>query len=48
MRGLAEKGHDVTIIAAFKEKSPIKNYRTVLIEEAAIIMEGEKWEKILA
>lgn len=41
MKGLAEKGHDVTIIAAFKEKSPIKNFKTVLIPEALEAMEGK-------
>lgn len=41
MKGLAEKGHDVTIIAAFKEKSPIKNFKTIQIPEAIAQMEGE-------
>ncbi|KAL5273665.1 UGT2A1.2 family protein [Megaselia abdita] len=42
MKGLAEKGHDVTIIAAFKEKSPIKNFKTILVPEAVALMEETK------
>lgn len=41
MKGLAEKGHDVTIISAYKEQSPIKNFKTIPIPEALEAMEGE-------
>lgn len=38
MKGLATKGHDVTIIAAFEEKNPPPNYKQIvltgLVEEA--------------
>lgn len=34
MQGLAEKGHEVTIISPFKEKSPIKNYNEVFLENS--------------
>lgn len=32
MKGLAEDGHDVTVISPFKEKTPIKNYKEVFLE----------------
>ncbi|KAL5273667.1 UGT2A1.2 family protein [Megaselia abdita] len=31
MKGLAEKGHEVTVISPYKESSPIANYRTVQV-----------------
>lgn len=33
MKGLAEKGHEVTVISPFKEKESIKNYREVILEK---------------
>ncbi|XP_044755555.1 UDP-glycosyltransferase UGT5-like [Coccinella septempunctata] len=32
MKILAEKGHDVTVVAAFKEKNPPKNYRQIYLD----------------
>lgn len=32
MKGLAEAGHEVTIITAFKEKAPIQNYEEIYME----------------
>ncbi|XP_044755160.1 UDP-glycosyltransferase UGT5-like [Coccinella septempunctata] len=32
MKILAERGHDVTIVALFKEKNPPKNYRQIVID----------------
>lgn len=39
MKALAEKGHDVTMISPFKEKSPPKFYREIVLEE--ILKESE-------
>uniref|UniRef100_T1GTV7 Glucuronosyltransferase n=1 Tax=Megaselia scalaris TaxID=36166 RepID=T1GTV7_MEGSC len=33
MKGLAEKGHDITLIAPFKEKHPITNLKTIHLKE---------------
>lgn len=41
MKGLAEKGHDVTLIAAYKEQSHIPNYKTVLVTRAIPFMDGK-------
>lgn len=41
MKGFAEKGHDVTIIAPFKEKNPPKFYREIVVEELVTQMEGK-------
>lgn len=32
MKILAEKGHDVTVVAAFKEKDPPKNYKQIYLD----------------
>lgn len=32
MKGLADAGHEVTIISPFQEKNPIKNYKEVYLE----------------
>lgn len=32
LKGLAEEGHDVTVISPFREKNPIKNYKEVFLE----------------
>jgi len=34
MKGLAEAGHEVTIITPFKEKNPIKNYEEVYLKHS--------------
>lgn len=41
MKGLAEKGHDITLIAAYKDKSPIPKYKTVFVSEAVSYMDGK-------
>lgn len=33
LKELAAKGHEVTMISAFEQKPPVKNYRTILLEE---------------
>lgn len=42
MKALAEKGHDVTIVAPFKEKNPPKNYREIVLEDLKRIVDGKK------
>lgn len=32
MSELANRGHEVTVIAPFEPKTPVKNYRTILAE----------------
>lgn len=32
MQGLAERGHEVTVISPFAAKNPIKNYNEVFLE----------------
>lgn len=34
MQGLAENGHHVTVISAFKVKNPIENYTEVFLEHS--------------
>lgn len=34
MKGLAEEGHEVTVISPFKEKTHIKNYKEVFLEHS--------------
>lgn len=34
MQGLAERGHEVTVISPFKEKKPIKNYNEIFIDNS--------------
>lgn len=41
MKALAEKGHDVTIITAHREKNPPKNYREVYVDGVVAQMEGK-------
>ena len=36
LKGLAEGGHDVTVISPFKEKNPIPNYKEVFLEHSWI------------
>lgn len=40
MKGLANKGHEVTIIAPFKERNPVKNLKTIFIKETVPYFEG--------
>lgn len=32
MKGLAEEGHEVTVISPFKQNKPIENYKEVFLE----------------
>lgn len=41
MKGLAEKGHDVTFIAPYKEKQHIPNLRTIHVPEGVTFMDGK-------
>lgn len=41
MKGLAEKGHDITLIAPFKEKHPITNLKTIHLKEVFDYYEGK-------
>lgn len=34
MKGLADDGHEVTIVSPFTQKKPIKNYNEVLLEDS--------------
>lgn len=34
MKGLAEQGHSVTVISAFKSPNPIKNYQEIYLEHS--------------
>lgn len=45
MKGLAEDGHEVTVISPFKEKSPIKNYKEVFLEHTWV--ESRKCNNLL-
>lgn len=40
MKGLAEKGHDVTVISPFPQKKPIKNFRDVPVVGIEKVIEG--------
>lgn len=44
---LAEKGHDVTIITPYREKSPPKNYREIYLDGAVAKMQGKKTRHVL-
>lgn len=34
MEGLAQDGHEVTMVSPFTPKKPIENYKTVVLERA--------------
>lgn len=40
-KGLAEKGHDITMIAPYKEKNPPKFYREIYLEGLVQKAEGK-------
>lgn len=44
MKGLAEDGHDVTVVSPFKQPSPIENYTEIFLEHSFI--ESQKSELI--
>lgn len=41
MTELARRGHEVTVIAPFEPKTPVKNYRTILLDGMFKLIEGE-------
>lgn len=40
MKALAEKGHDVSLIAPFKDKNPPERYREIYLEQLINQAEG--------
>lgn len=40
MKGLAENGHEVTLIAPFKDKNPPKRFREIVLKDIADKAEG--------
>uniref|UniRef100_T1H5D9 UDP-glucuronosyltransferase n=1 Tax=Megaselia scalaris TaxID=36166 RepID=T1H5D9_MEGSC len=46
MKGLANKGHEVTIIAPFKERNPVKNLKTIFIKETVPYFEEFKKDTV--
>lgn len=42
LKGLAERGHEVTSISTFPQKTPIKNFRDIAVMENSKIFEGKK------
>lgn len=47
MKALAEKGHDVTMISAFKEDNPPRLYRKIDLERIQEKVEGKVRGKLL-
>lgn len=41
LKELAAKGHEVTMISAFNQDPPIKNYRTILVSEVATFFKSK-------
>lgn len=41
MKGLAEKGHDVTVISPFPQEKPLKNFRDVTILGLHELIDGK-------
>ncbi|KAJ8985462.1 hypothetical protein NQ317_015001 [Molorchus minor] len=46
MAGLAEKGHNVTVISPFALKNPIPNYRNLILNESSIFVDVINMEEI--
>lgn len=46
MKALAEKGHDVTMISAYRENNPPGNYRKIDLEGIVEKVEGRELIKI--
>ena len=42
MKGLAEKGHDVTVISPFPQEKPLSNYHDVTVQGIDKIIEGKQ------
>lgn len=47
MKGLAEHGHDVTMISPFKANKPIKNYTEVFIENSYDLYLKRKFQLLI-
>lgn len=43
MKGLAEEGHEVTVISPFKQNKPIDNYKEVFLEHSWEISRKSNW-----
>lgn len=41
MKGLAAKGHNVTMVAAYTEKHTIDNYSSIHLKEVVTYMDGK-------
>ena len=41
LKGLAERGHQVTSISTFPQKSPVKNFRDIAVMENSHLYEGK-------
>lgn len=40
MKALAEKGHDVTVISPFPQKTPLKNFRDIDVQGIQSLLAG--------
>lgn len=43
MKGLAEAGHEVSVISPFPQSKPIKNYRDITVEGIVELMKGKTY-----
>lgn len=41
LKALAERGHEVTSLSTFPQKTPVKNFRDIVIEENVKLYERE-------
>lgn len=41
LKELAARGHEVTMISSFDQQPPIKNYRTILVNEVPELVKGK-------
>lgn len=41
MKALAENGHDVLMVSAFKEKNPSRNYKEIVVEDLLVNSAGK-------
>lgn len=46
MKGLADDGHEVTIVSPYSQKEPIKNYKEILLENSVAEFEKCRLDKI--
>lgn len=45
LKGLAERGHEVTSISTFPQKTPVKNFRDIAVMENAKLYDG-RWRLV--